>query len=319
MSRERAVRHHLGAGTSPCCAPARLPSEERRHRRHEYRSPLRLPTSRAAAQAFASVAIEKNDAASSSGGSPPTQRETNRLPGAHVGVARSLRPAAWLTAALLGLGACQSAGGPPLDKIAHEVNATLEPQAVVLSVGDEIEVRFPHSPTWNQVVGIASDGSASFMAVGRLIVAGMSLGQIKDTLSTAYAPVFEGHDLDVVVKTRGARKVYVMGEVEEPGEFELDPDRRLTLLDAIARAGGPLKESAYLAQLLLVRWNASTGKQRTWTIDARQEHWQGEEPVYLQPYDLVYIPNTPVDEVAIWVDNYIRRMIPFPYLIPPAY
>jgi protein involved in polysaccharide export with SLBB domain len=154
------------------------------------------------------------------------------------------------------------------------------------------------------------------MSIGRLIVAGMSLGQLKEALSRAYSPIFENHELDVVVKTRGARRVFVMGEVKAPGEFELESDRRLTLLDAIARAGGPLKASAYLAHTLLVRWSASTGQQKTWTIDARERHWKGSEPVYLQPYDLVWIPNTPVDEVAIWVDNYIRRMIPFPYLVP---
>jgi len=217
---------------------------------------------------------------------------------------------------LLALSACETAGGPPLSRIAPEINLTLEPEVIVLGVGDRLGVRFPYSPNWNQELEITTDGSASFMSIGRLIVAGMSLGQLKETLSNAYAPVFENHELDVVVKSRGARKVYVMGEVDEPGEFEIEPDRRLTLLDAIARAGGPLKASAYLAQTLLIRWSASTGKQKTWTIDAREEHWKGAEPVYLQPYDLVWIPNTPVDDVAIWVDNYIRRMIPFPYLIP---
>ena len=215
--------------------------------------------------------------------------------------------------------ACETAGGPALSKIASEINSTLEPQTVVIGIGDKLEIRFPYSPTWNQEVEVTADGSASFMAVGRLIVAGMSMGQLRDALSSSYTRVFENHELDVVLKTRGARKVYVMGDVEEPGEFEIDPDRRLTLLDALARAGGPIKETAYLAHTLLIRWQASTGKQRAWTIDAREEHWTGSEPVYLQPYDLVFIPNTPVDDVAIWVDNYIRRMIPFPYIIPTAY
>jgi protein involved in polysaccharide export with SLBB domain len=216
---------------------------------------------------------------------------------------------------ILSLHACQTAGGPPLDRIASEINATLEPNTVVLAVGDMIEVRFPYALTWNQEVEITADGSASFLAVGRLIVAGMSIGQIRDTLSSAYSPVFENHQLDVVVKARGARKVYVMGEVETPGELELDPNYRLTLLDAIARVGGPLKQSAYLAHTLLIRWNAGTGKRMTWTIDAREKHWRGPDPVYLQAYDLVWIPNTPIDDVAIWIDNYIRRLIPFPYLI----
>ncbi|MFN0241283.1 MAG: polysaccharide biosynthesis/export family protein [Planctomycetota bacterium] len=213
--------------------------------------------------------------------------------------------------------ACETAGGPPLSKIVQEINATLEPSTVVVGVGDELEVRFPYSPTWNQTVQIAADGSASFLAVGRLIVGGMSPGALNQTLHDAYEHVLENPELDVVVKAPVGRNVYVMGDVLEPGEFALSADRRLTFLEAIARAGGPRKESAYLAHTLLLRWSASTGRQLTWKFDAREEHWRGGEPLYLQPYDVIWIPNTPVDDVAIWVDNYIRRMIPFPYIIPP--
>lgn len=220
--------------------------------------------------------------------------------------------------ACLALSACQSAGGPNLNKIAERVNATLEPAAVVFGVGDQIEVRFASSPTWNQEVEITSDGGASFLAIGRLIVAGMSPGKLSQTLTEAYARVLENPEIDVAVKSLGARTVYVMGEVMTPGELVLGSDRRLTLVEALARAGGPIKESAYLAHTLLVRWSASTGKQLAWTIDARTEHWDGSVPLYLQPYDVVYIPNTPVDHVAIWIDNHIRRMIPFPYLFVPA-
>jgi len=217
------------------------------------------------------------------------------------------------------LGACESAGGPPLSGIAGEVNATLEPFAVVLGVGDKLSLRFPYSPTWNQETEVAGDGSASFMAIGRLIVSGMTLGQLKEALGDSYSRVFPDHELDVVLGARGARKFFVMGEVHAPGAFELDPDRRVTLLDALARAGGPLKQSAYLAHTYLTRWNASTGKQVHWTIDAREQNWGGAEPLYLQAYDVVWIPNTPVDAVGIWIDNYIRRMLPFPYIVPPIY
>jgi protein involved in polysaccharide export with SLBB domain len=239
----------------------------------------------------------------------PVQHLARRLPLVPIGA----------LCALLALGACESAGGPPLSDMASIVNATLEPAAVVLAVGDKLSVRFPYSPTWNQESEIAGDGSASFMAVGRLIVAGMSLGQLKDTLGQSYGHVFQDHELDVVLSARGARKVFVMGEVKTPGSLELDPDRRLTLLEALARAGGPLKQSAYLAHTYLSRWSSSTGKQLHWTIDAREKNWNGSEPLYLQAYDVVFVPNTPIDEVGIWVDNYIRRLIPFPYIIPPMY
>ena len=64
---------------------------------------------------------------------------------------------------------------------------------------------------------------------------------------------------------------------------------------------------------ILERWGSRT------TIDAREENWGGAEPLFLQAYDVVWIPNTPIDEVGIWIDNYIRRMIPFPYIVPPLY
>jgi protein involved in polysaccharide export with SLBB domain len=219
---------------------------------------------------------------------------------------------------LCALSACNTSGGPNLARIASGVNATLDPATVVFGVGDQLEVRFASAPTWNQQVEITSDGSASFLAVGRLIVAGMSPGKLREALGEAYARVLENPEIDVVVKTLGARTVYVMGEVMKPGEFVLGSTRRLTLVEALARAGGPIKASAYLAHTLLVRWSPSTGKQIAWTIDARPEYWTGSVPLYLQPYDVIYVPNTPIDEVAIWIDNYIRRMIPFPYLYPPG-
>jgi protein involved in polysaccharide export with SLBB domain len=218
---------------------------------------------------------------------------------------------------LFALGACESAGGPPLSEIAETINATLEPNVVVFGVGDQIEVRFPYAPDWNQTVEISPDGSASFMGIGRLIVAGMSPGTLNQSLREAYSLVLENPELDVVLRVLAARTIYVMGEVGTPGKIELGLDRRMTLLEAIAAASGPDKATAYLAQTMLVRWNASSGRQLAWVMDAREEHWTGAVPLYLQPYDVIFIPNTPIDDVDIWVDQYIRRMIPFPYLVAP--
>ena len=53
-------------------------------------------------------------------------------------------------------------------------------------------------------------------------------------------------------------------------------------------------------------------KQLAWTIDAREKHWVDLRTILLQQYDLVYVPNTPVDSVNIWVDKYLRRMLPWP-------
>ncbi|MHC5210627.1 MAG: polysaccharide biosynthesis/export family protein [Planctomycetota bacterium] len=216
------------------------------------------------------------------------------------------------------LAACQTSGGPSLIEIAPTVNATLNPGEVVLGPGDQLQLRFPYSPTWDQEIVVAPDGSASFLSLGQLVVAGITLDALNTNLRDAYAHVLENSDVNVILMSVGARSIYVMGEVDDPGQYEIGPDQHMTLVEALAMAGGPLKESAYLAHTLLLRWDASDREQLSWKIDADPEYWTGSEPLYLQPYDVIYVPNTPIDSVGIWIDNYIRRLIPFPYLAAPA-
>jgi len=38
--------------------------------------------------------------------------------------------------------------------------------------------------------------------------------------------------------------------------------------------------------------------------------------INLMPYDMVYVPKSPIGEVDKWVDQYIRKMLPFPLPSP---
>lgn len=209
---------------------------------------------------------------------------------------------------------CSLPGGPPLPKIADEVNSTLEPKAVILAPGDLIEVKFPYAETWTHEVEVRPDGRAAFLGIDSVAVAGLTPEQLDERLTQAYTGILPKPDLTVNLKRAAARFMTILGEVAEPGSLEIPPDGRLTLVEAFARAGGQLKATAHLGSTVLVRWDAANQRQRAWTIDARPRHWKADRVVFLQPYDLVYVPNTTIDDVNIWVDQYIRRMIPLPLL-----
>ena len=49
-----------------------------------------------------------------------------------------------------------------------------------------------------------------------------------------------------------------------------------------------------------------------WKIDCSIEQWSSTKAIWLQPGDIIFIPNKTVDKVNIWIDQYIRRMIPLP-------
>ncbi|MEM7204040.1 MAG: polysaccharide biosynthesis/export family protein [Planctomycetota bacterium] len=220
------------------------------------------------------------------------------------------------------LGGCATYG-VPLPEVAADVNSTLYVGPTLLRPGDRLDLRFPRKVDWNEVSLIREDGRAGFPLLGDLRVAGMSLADLNEMLEERYRSTPEAPevvaDLDDPGQQgrQGSRAVTVTGEVINPGLVELSGER-LTLLEALGRAGGHLKASALLGNVLLLRRSPSTGAYRAWRIDARLDYWDQSEPVYLQPNDLVFVPNTPIDNVNIWIDTHIRQNIPFPGLVPFA-
>lgn len=231
----------------------------------------------------------------------------------HEQLQRPPRVAAYALALLAG---CSSPMGPPVFELAEEINSTYYWKPSTVSAGDLLRVTFRKRAEWNQDVQVHLDGSASFLSISAMPVAGMTLQDLDDTLTEAYSRIVPEPDISVGITEEAPRTYAVMGEVLAPGQFELPTDRALTLIEAIAQASGPNRRTAWMSNTQIIRWVPERGRLQSFVVDARPKHWFGGEPVLVQPFDVIYIPNTKVDRVAIWIDNYIRRMIPFPYLFP---
>ena len=218
--------------------------------------------------------------------------------------------------ALVLVGAGCAGPGRPMQEVTAEINASRVESGIVLGPGDVLSVRFPELSDWDHETTVRPDGKASFLLLDDMRVAGLTVDVLDRFLTEAYRPHRQSLTLTVIVISRVARSVTVLGEVRRPGAVELDLNGHLTLVEALARAGGYIKETALIKRLLLVRWDAQQNRQLAWEIDARPDEWTGEVPILLQPYDMIFVPNTPVDDVGIFVDQYIRRMIPFPQVLP---
>jgi protein involved in polysaccharide export with SLBB domain len=105
------------------------------------------------------------------------------------------------------------------------------------------------------------------------------------------------------------RFVYVGGEVRKSGQI---PYRKgLTPVQAIIAAGG-LLDSARSDSVVLMRPGDSgiDFVSRKFNID--DTVLQGEkEPLFLAPYDVVYVPRSSIAEANLWVKQYITDLFPF--------
>lgn len=235
-----------------------------------------------------------------------------------------MRPVFLVPSLLAVLASSCASAGKPMPDVAAEINATLDTTPARFLPNDTIEVKFANDPNLNQSVRVDSNGNVSLLLIGSVNVAGKRPDQVREELERAYKSKLTAADLSVNLlqlaptgDTVSNRAIHIMGEVHNPGSFSY-LGQQMTLLDGIAHAGGPLKATALLKNILLVRWLPEKNNWKAWHIDARQDHWDSARQILLQANDLIFIPNTPIDDVNIWIDQYIRLMIPFPYLIPTS-
>ena len=225
-----------------------------------------------------------------------------------------------LAVVALCLASCATPGGPPLHQVAPEINATLLPTRETLGPGDQIEVAFAPGELadWTHTVKVRPDGKAAFLAIEEVGVFGLTPEQLTAVLTSKYESVTDRPQLSVNVLEWAPRTFSILGEVRNAGSYPVDPHVTLNFTEALAVAGGHRHSTAYLANTVFVRWDPDTKRQRAWTIDARERYWAQPQTVQLQPYDMIFIPNRPVDKVANWIEAYLRVVIPVPRVFVPA-
>lgn len=220
---------------------------------------------------------------------------------------------------------CNSPQGPPIHEIAAEINATLAPIEEAIVPGDvltitvvnltEIEV-----PDLSQELTVPLDGRIQLPGIGVIRAAGRPPAEVGEVLAQAYAPTFGGiaPGVSVGFVSQAGRSYHILGQVKASGEYPIEADGRVTLVEAFARAGGVGYLTSYLGNVLIVRWDPERQRQVSWVVDARTRWWDRGETILLQPNDIVWVPETTILKVNTWIDRYIVRNIPFPRFIVPA-
>ena len=115
-------------------------------------------------------------------------------------------------------------------------------------------------------------------------------------------------EIAVIVKSFAGHKIYVGGEVNNPGM--ISDSGRMTTLQAIFFAGG-FKNTAELKSVVLIR-KQETGDPLFVTLNLEEDltaHAQRND-VKLKPYDIIYVPKSRIAEMNQFVDQYIEKLIP---------
>ena len=168
-----------------------------------------------------------------------------------------------------------------------------------LQPSDVFDVKYRYTPEYDATVMVRPDGYITLPIVGEVRVGGLTTAEARRAIVRQASTRLRDPELTVELKDFQKPRIFVGGQVGEPGEFELRG--RVTLLEAIAMAGGFTKNSKH-SQVVLVR-RYDDERMVTRVVDAkgleRPQHMV-ESPVLL-PGDFVFVPQNRISKIERFV------------------
>jgi polysaccharide export outer membrane protein len=155
---------------------------------------------------------------------------------------------------------------------------------------DLLHVVVYQEPDLEREVRVNQAGRVSLPLIGEVAVAGRSAMDAEAAIRRFYEHYLVNPQVSVGIKEYHARQVYVLGEVMKPGAYDIPSDRSLTVVGAVALAGGFTKVAS-LDKTRVVRH--VNGQATTLTVPIKQiTAGDKSQDVALSPDDIVYVPQT---------------------------
>jgi protein involved in polysaccharide export with SLBB domain len=200
------------------------------------------------------------------------------------------------------------------DANARILAASADNESYRIQPGDQLDVAFYLNSEFNDEVVVRPDGKISLRLVGSIPAAGLTPDQLAKEVDTAYSSELRDPGASIHVKSMPSREVFVAGRVTKPGAFPLEPG--MTALEAISDAGGYLDDASDTSVVLIRRDVCGTPHGTKLDLDAAASKDGSDESVALLPRDMLVVPRSKIGNVDLFVQQYIKNLIPIQPLVP---
>lgn len=148
---------------------------------------------------------------------------------------------------------------------------------------------------------IRPDGKITYPLLGEIVAEGITAKEFARLLTDKLSHYYLNPAVSVNLMRMGTERVYVLGEVNQPGSYELDKSRNL--LDAIGAARGWTKDAAK-TKIFLIRKNSKGEPPTKINLMALLKEGDTSKNVPLQQGDVVFLTgNNRID--------FARDVLPF--------
>lgn len=175
-----------------------------------------------------------------------------------------------------------------------------------LAPGDLIDVKFPYHPEENERVPVRPDGRIGLQVIGDVMAAGLTVKELEQLVTEKSAATLRDPVVSIVIAQLAEHKVYVGGQVAKPG-FVVYREG-MTPLQAIVERGGFVDDANTDEVLYISRVGSAVQSQRL-DLEAVMDG-DSTEQIVMSPDDIIIVPRTFIGEADVWVDQWIRGLLP---------
>jgi polysaccharide export outer membrane protein len=162
---------------------------------------------------------------------------------------------------------------------------------------------------------VSPDGTVQLPAIGSVPVQGFTLAELRNEIESRYAELVQGIDITPVLRDRAPRSLYVLGEVQKPGNYTLN--NPTTVIQAIAQAGG-WNIGGNLRQVIVFRRDAEWRLMAT-RVNVRPALYNSRDldaqDIWLRDNDIVIVPKCPLqvldDYINLFFTKGVYGVVPF--------
>ena len=166
----------------------------------------------------------------------------------------------------------------------------------LLEPGDLIDISILEDPTLNRQALIRPDGNISMPLAGTIAAAGRTLEAVQRLIRRRLAKDFvEPPNVTVSLAAVAEENVwedpafYVLGEVNEPGRYNFDGEKPVTVLQALSLAGG-LDVFAARKRVQIRRFVGDIETLLLFDYDAVESGEGLLQPLFIEDGDVIVVP-----------------------------
>ena len=157
----------------------------------------------------------------------------------------------------------------------------------IIGPTDVLEIHVWREPDLSRTIPVRPDGKITLPLLNDVQASGLTPLELKAGIEKRLAEFVESPIVSVAVQEIHSKNIFVLGQVESPGQYPLQQD--LTVLQALSLAGG-LAEWADKGDVVILR--KENGKQSRIKFDykniSKGKHL--EKNIVLQPGDTIIVP-----------------------------